>query len=247
MRITVKIIEMLSDLVLFENENVFAAFTTRACQGAQRREELAAQAALRGNAALRLSLVHGKEIVNVTAHDLVRACDGILDYEDVDGAVTGEPGILLTTGHADCLPVYLYDPVHHAIGLAHAGWKGTLANIAQALAAKMVQHFASRPSEIKAYIGPGIGACCFEVGPEVKEAFADAYAWAFEYTLAKENGRFNLDIKGINKRQLELCGLEDITISSLCTKCREDLFFSYRRNKEKGRMLAYIYLTGENK
>ncbi|NCB42781.1 MAG: peptidoglycan editing factor PgeF [Clostridia bacterium] len=238
---------MLNDLILFENESVFAAFTTRNCQGPQRREELAAQAALRGSAALRLSLVHGKEIVNVTAHDLVRACDGILDYDDVDGAVTNEPGIILTTGHADCLPVYLYDPIHHAIGLAHAGWKGTLANIAQALVQAMMQHFASEPIKMKAYIGPGIGACCFEVGREVSDAFSDAYAWALEYTLAKENGQFNLDIKNINKRQLEICGLEDITISSLCTKCREDLFFSYRRNKEKGRMLAYIYLKGDNK
>lgn len=244
---TVKIVKMFNDLILFENEEVFAGFTTRNCQGYFRREQLAAQAALCGDSVVRLSLVHGNRIVLVQEQDLVRTREGFLDYEEVDGAVTAQSKAILTTSHADCLPVYLYDPMHHAIGLAHAGWKGTLANIAQKLVENMSGHLGSSPKNIKAFIGPGIGSCCFEVGQEVADAFAVAYDWALDYTAAGENGRFYIDLKEINKKQLQLCGLSDITISPFCTKCREDLFFSYRRDTDEGRMLAYIYFKGENK
>ena len=244
---TDKIVKMFDDLIMFENEEVFAGFTTRRCQGYARRDQLAAQAALKGQVVVRLSLVHGNRIVHIDEPDLPCAAEGILDYDDVDGAVTACADVILTTSHADCLPVYLYDPVQKAVGLAHAGWKGTLANISQALAQKMSACFGSNPQDMQAFIGPGIGPCCFEVGPEVAEAFALAYDWALDYTAAKENGRFHIDIKGINQKQLQLCGLGEMTVSPLCTKCRDDLFFSYRRNKEEGRMLAYIYLKGENK
>ena len=237
---------MFEDLILFENEEVLAGFTTRNCQGYFRREQLAAQAALSGNAVVRLSLVHGSRIALVEEQDLARTYEGFLDYENVDGAVTAQKKAILTTSHADCLPVYLYDPVRQAIGLAHAGWKGTLSNIAQKLAESMSEHLGSSPQNIKAFIGPGIGSCCFEVGPEIANAFAVAYDWALDYTATGENGRFYIDLKGINRKQLQLCGLSDITISPFCTKCREDLFFSYRRETDEGRMLAYIYFKGEN-
>lgn len=238
---------MFKDLLIFENECVLAGFTTRSIQGQQRREELAQKAAEHGNAAVRLGLVHGNDIAHVTAQDLVRAQGGIIDYDNVDGAVTAEHGMILTTGHADCLPIYLYDPTKNAIALAHAGWKGTLENIARTLTENMIECFGSNPQNIQAFIGPGIGPCCFEVGPEVTEAFLSSYDWALADVSKKENQRFHIDLKSINKKQLEMCGLKDIRVSPLCTKCREDLFFSYRRNKEKGRMLAYIYLKGESK
>lgn len=245
--IAVKIERMFNDLSIFKNENVLAGFTTRCVPGHQRREELAQKAARHANVAVRLGLVHGNAIVHVTAQDFMCAQNGILDYDNVDGAVTDVRETVLTTGHADCLPVYLYDPIKNAIGLAHAGWKGTLVNIAGALVENMVHRFNSDPKDIKAFIGPGIGFCCFEVGREVVEAFQCSYDWTLTDVLKKENGQYNIDLKNINKTQLQMCGLRDIKVSSLCTKCREDLFFSYRRNKEKGRMLAYIYLKGESK
>lgn len=244
---TVKVMRMFnSDIKIFENMPVVAGFTTRECQGKDRREALAAAAASRGGAAVRLGLVHGSRIAAINPSDLLRAQNGMLDCEDTDGAVTGTPGVILTTGHADCLPIYLYDPVKKAIGLAHAGWKGILTNIAQALVQSITENFASDPGDMKALIGPGIGLCCFQVGTDVKEAFCSAYPWAEEFTVKETNEKFRLDLKGISKRQLELSGMSDIEISPHCTKCREDLFFSYRRNQESGRMLAYIYLKGEN-
>ena len=243
---TGKIQKMFYDIAVFENLPVVAGFTTRECQGSDRREALAAMAASSGGAAVRLSLVHGNSIVLVEKPDLLRAQDGMLDYEDTDGAVTDTPGIILTTGHADCLPIYLYDPLKKAVGLAHAGWKGTLSNIAGELVTTMMKNFHSDPATIKAFIGPGIGACCFQVSRDVKDIFQNTYSWVNEFTAEDEDAKFKMDLKHINKRQLEISGLVDIEISPYCTKCREDLFFSYRRNKERGRMLAYIYLKGEN-
>lgn len=237
---------MFCDMMLFENTPVVAGFTTRECQGADRREALAAMAASSGGAAVRLSLVHGNRIAVVAKPDLLRAENGMLDYEDTDGAVTDIPGIILTTGHADCLPVYLYDPKKKVVGLAHAGWKGTLANIAGELVTAMVENFYSDPATIRAFIGPGIGACCFQVSQDVKDIFQETYSWVSEFTVEDTDAKFKMDLKRINKKQLEISGLIDIEISPYCTKCREDLFFSYRRNKERGRMLAYIYLKGEN-
>ena len=243
---TGKIQKMFYDITVFENSPVVAGFTTRKCQGADRREALAAMAASSGGAAVRLSLVHGNRIAVVAKPDLLRAQDGMLDYEDTDGAVTDTPGIILTTGHADCLPIYLYDPVKKAIGLAHAGWKGTRSNISAELVNSMVENFGSDPATVKAFIGPGIGVCCFQVSQDVKDIFSDTYPWINEFTVKDKDAKFKMDLKLINKRQLEISGLMDIEISPYCTKCREDLFFSYRRDKERGRMLAYICLKGEN-
>lgn len=147
-----------------------------------------------------------------------------------DGLLTNIPGVLLTTVHADCLPVWFYDGEKRAIGLVHAGWRGTAAGIAAKAVALMKQHYGSRPEQIKCCIGPGISKCCFEVGPEVYEAFKKA--WAFEEQFAEVLGeKYKLDLKGINRRQLEEAGVkaDHIEISGHCTCCEPELFCSYRR------------------
>lgn len=173
-----------------------------------------------------------------------------------DGVITDQPDVLLTTVHADCLPVWFYDEEHRAVGLVHAGWRGTLAGIAPKAVKLMQREYGSDPEKMKVHIGPGISHCCFETGPEVIEAFreawgfADRYAESAEQRLAKGQpanpGKYYIDIKGINTEELLQAGLleENITVSGHCTCCEPETFASYRR--EGGtymRMGAGICLT----
>lgn len=158
-------------------------------------------------------------------------------FPRTDGVITDQKNILLTTVHADCLPVWLYDEEHHAIGLVHAGWRGTLAGIAPRAVKLMQENYGSDPAKMKAAIGPGISLCCFETGPEVIEAFraewdfADKYAEPAERRPGGAAGKYYIDLKGINTEELLLAGLklENIEISDHCTHCEPETFASYRR------------------
>lgn len=149
---------------------------------------------------------------------------------ETDGMITGAAGVLLTTVHADCLPVYLFDPKKRAIGLVHAGWRGTAAGIAPKAVRELSRTYGSSPADIQAFIGPGISKCCFETGPEVLEAFLEKWSFAREFA-EKRGHKYYIDLKGINKRQLTDLGVKAraITVSSHCTCCEEELFCSYRR------------------
>ncbi len=158
-------------------------------------------------------------------------------FPRTDGVITDQKGILLTTVHADCLPVWLYDEEHQAIGLVHAGWRGTLAGIAPKAVKLMQETYGSDPAKVKAAIGPGISLCCFETGPEVIEAFCAEWEFAGKYAEPAERrpggaaGKYYIDLKGINVEELMLAGLkpENIEISQHCTHCEPETFASYRR------------------
>jgi YfiH family protein len=189
--------------------------------------------------------------------------EALLGIEATDGCVTDVPGVVLTSTHGDCLPIYICDPVRRAIGLAHAGWRGTYDGIAAVLAETMMREFGSDPEDMLVYIGPGIDFCCFEVNGDVAEAFTDRYYWAQEMTAVKPlrfeapeasdaaSGqepepvqKYLVDLKAINDELLKICGIpeENITISGDCTVCDAENYYSHRRAKEKDRMLAYICL-----
>ena len=184
-----------------------------------------------------------------------------------DGLITNVPELLLSIQTADCLPILLVDPKHRAIGAFHAGWRGTLARIAEKGVGLMWQHFGSRARDLRAAIGPGIHACCYEVGREVRERFESQFAYAgglfrevqdsdpvrerypLLFLTARAPGhselapRIYLDLVNANVRQLEDAGLRAARIhaSPLCTACRTDLLFSHRAEKGKtGRMLAVV-------
>jgi len=236
---------MCQDIVIVQEHSVFAGFTTRPSSSARRRAELAKAAAERGGAAVRLNLVHGTAVARVAPADVLRAQSGSIDYEDTDAAITDQKNVVLTSGHGDCLPVYLYDPTVPAIGLAHAGWRGTLGNIAMETVRAMGLQYSCEPQNLRAWIGPGIGRCCFEVGADVAQSFRDRFDWALDYIDPGPGGKYHIDLKGINRRQLSDCGITAVESSELCTVCRSDLFYSYRRNRERERMLAYICLKGD--
>lgn len=184
-----------------------------------------------------------------------------------DGLVTTVPGILLAVLTADCLPVTLVDAKRRAIGVFHAGWRGTLKRIVEKGVGEMHRWFGTRPSDLKAAIGPGIRGCCYQVGPEVRSAFESQFGYADElFRETKERDEIHekypllfltsrspghselpkqifLDLAEANRRQLISAGVSAKNISNLglCTSCHVDMFFSHRAEKGiTGRMMAAV-------
>ena len=161
-----------------------------------------------------------------------------------DAMITNDPSLTLVTLHADCGCCYLYDPEHRAIGLAHAGWKGTLKRVAQRMVERMSAEFGSEPSRMHAALGPCICRSCFEVGEEIADEFVKEFSCA-ALKLPGRKGKAYTDIEAALALQLEDAGLapENITSMGLCTYEREDLFFSYRRDKgQTGAMIGFLKL-----
>jgi polyphenol oxidase len=181
-----------------------------------------------------------------------------------DASITNRPGLLLAIQTADCVPILLVDPQKRAIAAIHAGWRGTLVRIAVKAIGQMQMHFATDPADILAAVGPSIGPCCYEVGTEVAtqyfSQFADAPDWFDEFRTGDEPNpvqwlnmmppghqpppkNVRLDLKKANRAQLLAAGLrpQNIFSSDLCTACRPDLLFSYRKQgPQSGRLLSVI-------
>jgi purine-nucleoside/S-methyl-5'-thioadenosine phosphorylase / adenosine deaminase len=182
-----------------------------------------------------------------------------------DGLVTATPGLLLGIQTADCLPIILVDAKRRAVGVFHAGWRGTAKRIVEKGVGEMHRWFGTRPEDLKAAIGPGIGGCCYEVGEEVRTKFESQFSYAAKlfhevkdsdpvrekypllFLSARAPGhgelppKIFLDLAEANRRQLLSVGVpaKSIAASPLCTNCRTDLLFSYRAEKGKtGRMMA---------
>jgi polyphenol oxidase len=147
-----------------------------------------------------------------------------------DALLENTEGSVVAVKTADCIPVLLVDPVHRAVAAVHAGWRGTEAGIVGRAIGGMQERFGSNAADLHAAIGPGIGKCCYEVGPEVAQRFG-------------EQGRAFLDLPAINRSQLLGAGVtaDRIYASNLCTQCRPDEFHSYRRDKEAaGRLYSFV-------
>jgi YfiH family protein len=182
-----------------------------------------------------------------------------------DGLVTQTPGLLLAILTADCLPVILADTKRRAIGVFHAGWRGTVKRIAEKGVGEMQRWFGSRPRDIKAAIGPGVHGCCYSVGPEVRTQFESQFEYGSKlfreveesdpvrekypllFLTARAPGhselpkKIFLDLVEANRRQLLAVGVpaKSISASPLCTSCHTDLLFSHRAEKGvTGRMMA---------
>ena len=166
-------------------------------------------------------LVHGRAVRVVDRRQAGQV------IAQTDGLITQEPGLVLFQRFADCLPVLFYDPVHAAAGIAHAGWRGTLAGVAPATVRAMATAFGSRPRDLWAGVGPGIGPCCYEIGDDVTQAVGAAFE-APEALLPRVNGARHFDLPGANVRQLQSLGVERIEVAPFCTACRVDEFFSHR-------------------
>ncbi len=182
-------------------------------------------------------LVHGRTVARVTSAD-----NGAW-VEHVDALITDEPGCVLTMNFADCAPVVVYDPVRGAVGLGHAGWRGTVSGVAGAVVAALSAEFGSDPADLVATVGPCIGPCCYEVGDEVTTAVRASFEDP-EGLLPPVGERHHFDLPEANRRQLATAGVapDRIELSELCTACRTDLFFSHRA--EKGRTGRFGVVVG---
>ena len=185
-----------------------------------------------------LWLVHSAEVVEATEPRGARESLG-----KADALVTDRPNVTLFLRFADCVPVLLFDPQRRAVGIAHAGWKGTLAKVAAATVRAMIERYGSRPEDIIAGIGPSIGPCHYAVGPEVVERTRAAFQEGADELLARSNGNFHLDLWAANAYALREAGVAQIEVSEICTACHPDEFFSHRAEKGKtGRFGALIGL-----
>jgi len=147
---------------------------------------------------------------------------------NTDALITAAPDTPLLLRFADCTPIVIYDPVHHALGLAHAGWRGTVAGIAAATVHAMQVSFGSRPAELLAGVGPAIGPCCYEVGDEVEEAVRQAFSNPEALLPPGPRARRHFNLWAANGQQLEEAGVRQIETAELCTACHHDWFFSHR-------------------
>ncbi len=174
--------------------------------------------------------VHGNRVVYAQSSDQ--------PIEEADALITDKTNIPITIRTADCVPVFMYDPAHHVIGIVHAGWQSTHKKIVQTTLDMLKEKFETDPKDVKVYIGPCIRKTSFEVGPEFKEYFPDEYEAI--------DGQGFVDVAEANKNQLRSLGVVDKNIED----CGEDTYtdsnwFSFRRDGEAaGRMLHVMMLKG---
>lgn len=162
-----------------------------------------------------------------------------------DGLLTDVPGVALVCFAADCTPVLLFDPVRQAIAAVHAGWRGTAQGIAGKAVERMRAEFGCEPENIRAAIGPCIGRCCFEVGPEVPDAMRRALGPAAEAAIEPRGEKYHVDLKLLNRMWLERAGVHTVDISPDCTMCHPDRFWSHRvTGGVRGSQAAIIRLKG---
>jgi YfiH family protein len=191
-----------------------------------------------------------------------------------DAAISSRAGLFLGIQTADCVPILLADPRRRVVAAIHAGWRGTLARIAAKTLGRMRLEFGTNPEDVLAALGPAIGPCCYEIGPEVAQEFLGQFAHAAEWfegpferlSSGEEPNplpwltmmppghepppeRVQLDLRSANRRQLVDAGMRprNIAVSALCTSCRSDLFFSYRKEgPATGRMMSVVGIPGKS-
>jgi polyphenol oxidase len=211
--------------------------------------QLASSAGVAPGRLLRLKQVHGASVVVVTKG----ATPPLFEPQDGDGLITDDPSVALAVRVADCAPILLADRRGGAVGAVHAGWRGTSASIVSVTLDAMRRAFGTAPEDVVAAIGPAIGACCYDVGSELVDAFAahgharhliDRWFRARPARMDEEHAPpLRLDIAGANRDQLVLAGVPEthVHVVGLCTATHLDAFTSFRAERARaGRMAAVI-------
>ena len=197
-----------------------------------------------------LEQIHGAGIVR--AEDVLAEAhaDGLPTR--ADASVTDRPGTVCVVMVADCMPVLLCDEAGRAVGAAHAGWRGLAAGIVEQTAQRVATLASVEPGALHAYLGPSIGPDTFEVGPDVRDAFMtgvgaaqrDATAHAF-VEHPRNAGKYLADLPALARLRLQALGVTRIVGGDLCTVTQRERFYSYRRDRETGRMAALIWLDDQ--
>ena len=188
---------------------------------------------------------HTTNVRVVTAEDRGKGITKVLDYDDIDGLITNVPGLCLTTFYADCVPLFVVDPVHKAIGLSHSGWRGTVARMGQATLERMKETFGTKAEDVVVAIGPSICQECYEVSEDVIIEFKNNFdsKWWDSLYYKKENGRYQLNLWKANEIIFLESGVnkENIAVTNVCTNCNADLLWSHRATKgQRGSLAAFM-------
>ncbi|OGW05857.1 MAG: hypothetical protein A2889_05325 [Nitrospinae bacterium RIFCSPLOWO2_01_FULL_39_10] len=234
---------------LNEIDNLIHAFTTRTCISVG--DILKNQFGLNSDKVFTVKQVHGDNICIINSslrgtHPVDGSHHSLLPIE-ADAIITNIKNLPIGVFTADCLPIVLADIRGRVVGIIHAGRVGTSLEITKKTVGKIKENFGISAEEIIAAIGPGIGGCCYEVDEKSINPFKDRLEYFEKIAIEKYNGRWMLNLIGVNKIQLMESGLksENIFTAEFCTSCHNDKFFSYRREgKTAGRMVSFVAIKG---
>lgn len=190
---------------------------------------------------------HTANVRKVTEEDRGKGIVYQKDYCDVDGLITNERHIVLATFYADCVPLFLVDKKHRAIGLSHSGWKGTAGRMGEHTLLAMREAYGTNPEDVEIGIGPSICKDCYEVGEDVAEAFAAGFPDKVrkDILFAKGGGKYHLDLWKANEYIFRMAGVptEQISVTDICTCCNPNYLFSHRASQGKrGNLGAFLCL-----
>ena len=188
---------------------------------------------------------HTVNIRRVTAEDAGKGLTAERDYQDIDGLICDVPGLTLVTFYADCVPLFFADTKNHVIGLAHSGWRGTTARMGREMVHAMQDAFGTKPEDLICAVGPSICGSCFEVGPEVEEAFAQTFTpeQMKRIVTGRKGDRSYIDLWSANREILLEAGVpgERISVSGICTRCNPQHLFSHRiMGADRGSLAAFM-------
>src|SRR5256886_7548994 len=191
--------------------------------------------------------IHGTDVRVVTNETEAKPKSGV-PGDDVycDALVSNIPRVLLAVKTADCVPILIGDPKTGSFAAVHAGWRGTLAEVAAKALGRMAEEYKTRAEDVRVAIGPAAGSCCYEVGRDVIDPFRDRFPGQDMMFAETREGHACINLLQANRSQLVSAGVDPdrISIAPLCTMCRTDLFFSYRREKnvfgKVGRLMSVI-------
>lgn len=200
------------------------------------------------------AVVHSRQVHGAVVRVHRDLAEGIVIAGDGDGHATRTPGLLVAVAAADCTPVFLADPVRRGVALLHAGWRGVASGVIEAGVSALRDAFGSRPGDVAAHLGPGIGGCCYEVGQDVLAALAPGGGQAAGKNMeaaapaSAAAGSVLLDLGEVVQAKLLRCGLalENLSRSGECTMCNGGSYFSHRRG-DRERHVAFIGVRGSGR
>lgn len=186
---------------------------------------------------------HTTNIRKVTEADKGKGITVERDYENVDGLICNEPGIVLVTYFADCVPLFFVDPVHRAVGLAHSGWRGTESEMGACMVKAMRAAYGTKPEDLYTAIGPSICVNCYEVSEDVAERF-ERFPGVVQK--GRKPDKYQLNLWEANRQILRQAGVreERIAVTDICTCCNSDYLFSHRASMgRRGNLAAFLELV----
>ena len=179
--------------------------------------------------------VHGTDVRVVNdVSDAKPAENSLGETVYCDAIVSNAPDVLAAAKTADCVPILIGDPITKSFAAVHAGWRGTFAGVVLHALERLTKEYSSQPQDLRVALGPSAAACCYEVGPEIVDGFRERFVYADSLFTPTLDGHARIDLLLANRKQLTDAGIREdkIHIAPLCTMCRNDLFFSYRKEKK---------------